>query len=147
MPELIPFEMKHMEHIDHRHWEEKLMPYTDSTVITEMFTKMGPSWTLIIAGKVVACAGVAILWKGVGEAWLITSPHINEYAMCFYRTLKRRLQEIVKTHHLHRVQADVEAGFEESHKMMLHLGFEQESVMEHYGPNKENFVRYRLLCP
>ncbi len=106
----------------------------------------GPAYTGVLDDKVVVCAGVSIMWPGLGEAWLLTHPDIGEQKFWFYRRLKKMFTLIARVKKLHRVQSDVDCTFEESNLMMKHLGFEEESRMNSYGPNREDFFRYVLIA-
>ncbi len=131
--------------ITYRENEAKMLSQVDREKIDYM-VQQGPAYTAVLEGKVLVCAGVSILWKGVGEAWLLTHPDIGDYRIWFYRKLKKMFNLIIKKYKLHRVQSDVDCNFQESCNMMEHLGFEIESLMQSYGPNKEDFVRYVLVA-
>lgn len=131
--------------VPYRECEAKFIDKVDAQNILYMIGK-GPAYTGVLNDRVLVCAGVSILWPGVGEAWLLTHPDIGEHKFWFYRRLRKMFNLIVKVHQLHRVQSDVDCTFKESCDMMRHLGFEVESIMTSYGPNREDFVRYTLVA-
>lgn len=146
MPELIPFELQHLKKIEEYHeWDRKSINAIKISDREEFLLNRGPSWTVREGDTILACAGVNLLWGGVGEAWMLTSAKISRHRFYFYKTLKNTFLGLVRTFRLHRVQADVERDFKASCNMMKHLGFHEESTMLNYGPNKEIFVRYVFL--
>jgi hypothetical protein len=136
--EIVAFQMKHLRGIEIREWDRKLVSMIDPIPMIQA----GPAFSLIIKEKVVIIGGVAILWPGVGEAWVISSPLVTTYPLALTRSVKRYLGLIEKAKHLHRVQAVVLVDHPTGHRWIRGLGFKCEGMMIAYGPNKEDFMRY-----
>lgn len=95
-------------------------------------------------GEILACGGVMPLWKGVGEAWVVTSPLVEKCPFFFMRTVWRRLLTFISIMELERVQTTVDAEHEVSLKWVERMGFKQEGLMEKYIGGRD-FFRYALI--
>lgn len=72
---------------------------------------VGPAHSIWARDEVVAAAGLAPLWDGVAEAWLMASPlRLARYAVPVIRLLIRELERYRAELVLHRVQATVLAN-------------------------------------
>jgi hypothetical protein len=105
-----------------------------------------PSYTLMINDRVVACAGVVVLWPGVGEAWAFVSKDISSCKVCFFRAALEVLSRIERDQQLHRVQAVVHEDHPAGQRFAWHLGFRPEGELHRYGSDKSNFIMYARLC-
>jgi hypothetical protein len=101
----------------------------------------GPSITILKADAVVACIGVRILWNGVGDGWVLTSPLVHECPKLFMDMMKRGI-DWLRRHGYHRIGANVLQSFSESCRWIERLGFEFEGVAWALGPNGEDYYRY-----
>ena len=109
----------------------------------------GPAWTLCLEGRPVACGGVVLLWRGVGEAWSLSAAGLGPFALRLHRTVAARLAEAEAGHGLHRIQASVRSDNNEGRRWLARLNFREEGVMRGYGPMGHDFVRVargRLAC-
>lgn len=114
---------------------------------SETFATAGPAWTGWCKERAVACAGVMLPWPGYGVAWaLVTRWARDEAGMDIHRAVVRGLRDVIRTHALRRVEANVDASFGLGRRWVTALGFTEESVMPHYGPEGQTFVKY-VLCP
>ena len=135
---IVPFEMKHLRHIDIRKWDRALVASVDPRPMIAA----GPAFTLLTEEKVMGMGGVALLWDGVGEAWIISSPLFHKYPLAVTKAVHKMLGLIEKGRKLHRVQAAVLEDHPSGHKWIKSLGFVSEGKMTAYGPKRENFIRY-----
>jgi hypothetical protein len=107
----------------------------------------GPGRTLEADdGTVLACAGITLIWPGLGEAWLLVKPEVaRRYRVTLYKAIVEGLREMIAAYHLRRVQAVVIAGFPEGERLAAHLGFTEEGVMRRYDVLGRDCVRYAWL--
>ena len=105
----------------------------------------GPAFTLMNETSIVGIGGIALLWKGVGEAWAVPSVAVKQHPLAFHRAVKMMLNMIQDNKKLHRVQAAVLEDFPKGHKWIKSLGFKREGKMRAYGPNGENYIRYARI--
>ena len=94
--------------------------------------------------EIVACGGIMPLWKGVGEAWVVTSPLVKMCSFSFVKVVWRRLLTFTKIMELERVQTTVDAEHEVSRKWVERMGFKQEGLLKKYI-NGRDFFRYALI--
>jgi Acetyltransferases, including N-acetylases of ribosomal proteins len=95
-----------------------------------------------LGGDILACAGVTLLWRGVGAAWCITSPLVARHPLSFHRAVRRMLDLLEASLGLHRVQVEVQGDHFVSQRWVERLGFEFEGFMPGYGPDGSRYVRF-----
>lgn len=108
----------------------------------DVYETGGPGFTLLYQGRVIASAGVIVLWTGVGDAWAQLGPESRQHLRAIQFYTRRGLSMISRERHLRRVQALVIKEFEAARRWAESLGFEVESEMPLAGPNGETLVRY-----
>ena len=95
-------------------------------------------------GEIIACGGIMPLWKGVGEAWVVTSPLVRVCSFSFVKVVWRRLKVFAGILDLERVQTTVDAEHEVSIKWVERMGFMREGLMRRYIDGRD-FYRYALI--
>lgn len=107
----------------------------------------GPAYTVFDGGTVLGCGGVALLWQGVAEAWMVLSESVDMLdargrgllGIQIIRGLRRSSLEF----NLHRLQAVVAKDGDEANKAFLQwLGLEYEGDMHKYGPDGSDYERW-----
>ncbi len=115
--------------------------------LMEVYSARGLAWTGRVDGEVLAIGGVARLWPGVGEAWMLASKDVPRHARDFHRTVKGLLELAKTSMQLHRLQtavrwaSDDQEGNRTRLKWALALGFESEGLMLCYGANGDHWLR------
>jgi len=104
----------------------------------------GPAFTGVSKDGIIACGGVLVLWKGVGEAWAITSPLVNLYPLTFAKIIKKKLKWIISEFSLCRVQTVVDKEHIISRKWVEWMGFKEEGLMRKYLGGRD-FIRYAWI--
>ena len=107
--------------------------------------KAGPAFTGVVDGKIIGCAGVGLMWDGVGEAWAVLSHDIELHRLWFHRTARRGLVMLMAAMNLHRLQASVRIDIERNCRWLEAFGFVREGIMHGYAPDKTDCVRYALV--
>ena len=125
MIDIVQYEPEHIDEImkNPRKWELKMSKNENWPLWKYCWKSQGPAYTLLVNGKPIGCAGVLILENNIGEAWMVWSALMEEYAKSIYSSVKRMLNVIVKTYKLTGVQAFVDPEFKEGKTFMVHLGF------------------------
>jgi hypothetical protein len=100
----------------------------------------GQCRSCVMDGEVVACAGVDILWPGVGEVWAMVSYEIDKTLV--YKGIAKGLKRVVDDNDLWRVQGWARVGFKEAHVLFKHLGMIREGVARRYAPDGADCVLY-----
>jgi len=101
--------------------------------------------TAIFENKVVAVAGVMMLWPGVGLFWLIMTAHCKKegcFGILAISAIQSNFEMLVEKNQLWRAQATVRTDFPEAIKMIEFLGFECEGLMKQYFPDKADAFMY-----
>ncbi len=138
---IVPFEPVHYLEAT-KGWPVLVMPPEESAVI---YAKAGPAWTGLVDNAVAACAGVAIQYAGVGEAWAVWTPLGRQHLRDVHRAVRKGLVEIIASHGLRRIEARILVDFWAGRLWAQHLGFEFESTMAKAAPGGADFVMYVLL--
>lgn len=143
MIELRPYKPSDYMSIQRRHFDSMtFLNFPNPQAIANQLAK-APAFTLS-NGQPIACGGILILWQGVGEGWVVTSPAIEEHAVFFAKTTWRMMQEIIIKNQLVRVQTLVDAEHKVSQKWVERMGFRKEGLMEKYIGGRDYF-RYALI--
>jgi hypothetical protein len=126
---VVPFKAWHYEwlKVDHPVSEEALMQM-----------QMQNSWTAVVDGEIVACAGTILQWAGRHTAWAYMRPETGPHMRWITRET-RKVLEVVKG----RIEMTVRKDFDAGHRWALLLGFSVETpVMKSYGPFGEDHTMY-----
>jgi hypothetical protein len=103
----------------------------------------GPAFT-IANGVPVACGGILPLWKGVGEAWIVSSPLVEKYPITFAKVVWKKLKLLIEIMDLERVQTMVDCNHKVSQEWVKRMGFKKEGKMSKYIGGRD-FYRYALV--
>lgn len=98
-------------------------------------------YTLMDDGTVIVCGGVNMMWNGVGEGWLVMSKHAYDRPITVARYTDKLFETIMDDNAMWRVQASVHTNDAQSVKFAEWLGFENEGVMNKFGPDGTNYYR------
>lgn len=110
--------------------------------ICDMMVNYGLSVAILQKGKVAAAMGVIPLWEGVGEAWAVLTNKIKENPLTLIRLTKDMISRAQETMCLHRIQVSVVERDYNICRWIKSLGFHSEGVMEKFGPDGNNHIRY-----
>ena len=105
---------------------------------------LGPGFTMVDNEEIIASGGIMPCWKGVGEAWAITSPRLPSYSFAFARTIWRKLFLLIDTMQLERVATVVDAEHTVSQTWVERMGFKREGLMIKYLGGRD-YIRYALI--
>ena len=141
--QIVPFDPEHLRQLTPRSFEGTEMELLgDYVERSRQYLKLGPAYTGIIDGQIMMCAGVFPLWRGVAETWLVTTPLVPQYPVCFHRAISRMLAILEKGMDLWRIQTALHWRHKVSHKWVKRLGFRWEGEMPGYGPDGETYIRF-----
>lgn len=93
----------------------------------------GPCYTAIDGDRIVACAGLVNVWENRAHAWALIAHDAGRNFVAMFRAMQRFL-DLQDTR---RIEATVDAGFEQGHRMIRMLGFTLETPepMRAYTPD------------
>jgi hypothetical protein len=105
----------------------------------------GPSFTACVDEQPIGCAGVILLWPGVGSCWMLVTDELSTHGLWLTRTVKTFLREMIRVHRLHRLEATSVNG--DNGRWLEVLGFtsERDGVARQYLTDRRNVVRYEWV--
>jgi len=125
-------------------------PYEDAVKVYPKFPPSPDSWTCVFDGEIVAVGGIVDYWSGVGEMWLMLTKQARKhdiFGLIAFGAIEKKMNELVKSHKLRRVEASVRADFPKAIKFIKALGFQYEGRKRKYTPDgKDLFIYARLIC-
>jgi hypothetical protein len=144
--QVVPFAPGHLSDINLRCHDTPAFELY-SRGMTERFNagEIKHGWSGMVGTDVVACGGVFTLWPGVGEAWIVGSDMVTEYALSFHRAVKTHLWALCKSGEYHRIQCIVRDSFKGSHPWVKRLGFQWEGKLRAYSPEGHDCHMYSIL--
>lgn len=130
---VVPFESWHLDLI------QPLWPVMKAGLALE---KTSISYTAIEDGKVVTIAGVIPVWQGVAESFLIPSELFQNHKIQCIKYIKLNQEFLRRELKLHRLQTTVPANLFHAIRWLEWLGYERESTLRMWGPDKQDHYRY-----
>ncbi len=103
---------------------------------------LGTTFGVTLADTTLMIAGVARMNKGLGYAWMQINAHFLKYPKTLVCISRQIVDEAVTYLNLHRIEADIDMDYQENIRFAKTIGFKQESIMEAYGPEKQDFARF-----
>jgi len=147
--EIIPFEPEHLRLMQPRAFEAREMRLLGGgEERARIYAGLGPAYTGILTGDedsqltILACGGLIMHWRGVAEAWLVTTDQVAMHPVVFHRTIIRIFKVLMESMGLWRVQIAIKAGHRVSCKWVLRLGFREEGPAPRYGPDGSDYLRF-----
>ena len=140
---IVPFENKHAEQILEQGLNSEFLELKPEHRKYAYFLKeVGMSFTGLVNNKPIAAGGVFYLWDGVAEGWVLATKEIYKYPIFCAKHIKQRTEIILKANKIKRLQTSVKADCDVALRFAKWLGFKQEGLMESYGPDGSDFVRF-----
>ena len=140
---IVPFENKHAEQILEQGLNSEFLELKPEHRKYAYFLKeVGMSFTGLVNNKPIAAGGVFHLWDGVAEGWVLATKDIYKYPVFCAKHIKQRTEIILKANKIKRIQTSVKADCDVALRFAKWLGFKKEGLMESYGPDGSDFVRF-----
>lgn len=106
------------------------------------------AFTILDEDKPLVCLGQLPLWPGVSDIWAVVSPDLRHCAG--RRQVYQHIQDLmlwgVTALDINRYQCEIVAGWDDGVKFAHLLGMKSEGLMEAYGRNGEDMIRYVWLA-
>lgn len=138
--DVVPFEPAHIEAIMLQPSQQRFFTYFTPEYAVAL-KEMGPCFTAIEDGRILGCAGVIKQWENRAIAWSLLSGEIGNDFVRVHRAVARFLELC----EFNRVEAFVDANFEQGHRWIKMLGFHEEGYMEQFNPDGGDAVLYARL--
>lgn len=136
--EIVPFDPSDLAALD-----PPAVAAVDWQAFADGYGDFGPSFTLMDGDKVLACGGLIVSGR-VGLAWAALSDAIRARPVVLYRTVKRKLNQLVMLWGLEQVVSTANDDLEAGRRWMEGLGFHEEGMLTDYMGTGETHVRYVL---
>jgi hypothetical protein len=105
----------------------------------------GSAWTLLIDKRVAVVGGVARLWPGLGEGWLLASPMARTKPVALTKGAMRGIAFTMQSLQLNRVQAHVKTSDIRAMKWAVALGFVREGTLRKYSPDGADYDVFAIV--
>lgn len=141
------FKPEHLINIEKKDIDADVLEFIgdiDSRAI--QYANAGPAITLFDEEIILAAGGCIFFWKGVGEVWMMISPQGRLKRVALYKAMNDFVNDCFIKYGFHRIQTSILTKHNEAHKCIMRMGFMPEGMMAHYGPRKENYIRYVKLA-
>lgn len=150
MPELFDFEPDDLRKIE-PHLQPgvavTLLPLGGIAQFSEMVLAMGPAWTAVHDGEVIAVGGLCDAQDKTAEAWLLTTERVKRHLRWFMDVVASMLSAVQRGEDYSAVTASVDINFEAGKRFVKRLGFEYERdaiIPIGDGTRVERWVRWHL---
>ena len=105
--------------------------------------EMGPAYTIVVDGDIIACAGVRLFWEGVGEGWAILSkdkspPHLK----LILEEFGKRFDFVIREMKVRWIQVSLNKDNKKGIHFAQHFGFERKCTMSGYLPDGSDAFLY-----
>jgi len=137
---IVPFQPKHLELMVLQPAQTAFSNYFDPAY-GDALQKSGQCFTAIEDNHVYGCAGVIKQWDNRAIAWAL----LSAYAGRQFIRIHRAVQRFLDTTDFRRIEAFVDADFQEGHRWIQMLGFEREGYMKAFSPNGNDAVLYARI--
>lgn len=140
MPELIPFRAEHMLRFSNRDNVQQNM------TMHRHKESLGPAYTAMHEGRIIACSGIMIIWPGVGVAWCAFSDEFPQHRIWVTGHVRRVLRDTIRIFKLHRVEAVTIADIDRNAEWIEALGFTREKdIAQKYTSDGRDAIRYEYI--
>lgn len=109
------------------------------------YAETGLAFTGIGDGVIYAMFGLWEKWRGVSEAWLISSKNINRKTIAFHRGVLRFFEHYAYKTDTKRIQVTVNSLNVQAVKYIERCYFNKEAEMKYYGLNGETYFLYSRI--
>lgn len=140
-PRLVPFQARHLSTLVNRDTAQ-LDPWT----LAIEKQNGGLAMTGVCDERVLGCAGLILPWPGVGLAWMVLGEEIASHGLWMTKMVRRFLDDAIRSHHLHRLEAVVLADNNRNQRWIERLGFTRENgCARAYTPDQRDAIRYEWV--
>ena len=107
--------------------------------------KAGLAVTMLIDGRVACCGGVARLWPGLGEGWMLPAEIARTEPLALTRRAKRFIDHAMIALSLHRVQCFCKTLDQRAVRWAPALGFQREGTLRRYGADGSDHEVFAIV--
>lgn len=137
---IVPFQPRHLELLILQPSQAAFSDYFDPKYGPALVDG-GPCFTAMDGDEILACSGVIKQWDNRAIAWALISQHAGKQFVRIHKAVNRFLEST----EFRRIEAFVDADFEQGHRWIQMLGFEREGYMREFTPIGNDAVLYARL--
>jgi hypothetical protein len=135
-----------LEHVTQNEWMGESPLSCLSNEVLQNMSHNDRGFTAKVDGKVVAVAGILLLWPGVAHAYSYLTVHSKTaYKFSLHKSVNRGITTLQQLNNLHRLETLVELGYENGYRWVEALGFTCEGPLLNYTTDKKSFMRFARL--
>lgn len=134
---IVPFVPTHLESLVLQPSQVGFTKYFDAAYGPALQSG-GPCFTGVEGDEVIGCAGVIRQWDNRAIAWALLSGVSGRSFPRIHKAVSRFLDST----EFRRIEAFVDAEFEQGHRWVQMLGFEREGYMRAFNPDGRDAVLY-----
>jgi len=102
------------------------------------------SFSLEHEGVLLGCGGFRLINETTSWCWLDLTDEARKHIVVVYRVIKEWMDNFVKDKGIIRLQAYIDPLFPEAIRTAQHLGFERESNMKRFYPDRDAYLYTRI---
>ena len=134
---VVPFEPLHLELLELQQSQQLFRNFFDRSYGPAL-QAAGPCYSVVDAGDVLLCAGLVKQWSNRAVAWSLISEHAGRQFVRIHKSVRRFLDSA----DFNRVEAYVDADFQQGHRWIEMLGFQREGYMRQFTPDGKDSILY-----
>lgn len=100
----------------------------------------GVAFTGLLNGKIICVAGLKLKRQGIGHIWSMFSKDTLKFKITVFRGIKTMLDCVIKNFEIHKIQSESRKGFDQSQRLLEHLGF----IRQRRDMNKDYYFYLRV---
>lgn len=139
---IIPFEPVHLRSLVLQEAQAWMSPMLKDDY-GKYLKDAGPCFTAEVDNRILVCSGLVNIWENRAQAWALMSADAGQHFVRIFRAIRSFL-ELQDTR---RIEATVDADFEQGHRLMRMLGFQLETPepMRAYLPDGRDCCLYGMV--
>ena len=138
---IVPFELSHLAQINLQERQRRSISHLTIGYFQSL-TEAGSSLSAEVDGRIIASAGLAVGFAGMGILWSAVGRGAGPHFVPLHRAARR----LIEIQNMRRIEAAIECDFTNGSRWLEMLGFQREGRMTAYGLDGEDFYLYALTA-
>jgi RimJ/RimL family protein N-acetyltransferase len=137
---IVPFQASHLYDLSLQESQLGFSNYFDEKYGAAL-RRGGPCFSGFDGDQMIGCAGIIHQWDNRAIAWALLS---QDCGKCFVK-IHKAVRNFLDMADYNRIEAYVDADFEQGHRWVEMLKFEQEGLMRQFNPDGRDAYMYARL--
>lgn len=143
MLEIVPFHPSHLANLKLKGFAGEMAKDPETVAALD---KSGMSWSGLMDGRVVGCAGLIPQWPGRATAWAVFGEQLPMSAWFKITKAVRKVIAEAQASGFHRIEITVREDHPQGHRWAEALGFTPVVVLKKYGPDGSDHRFYERVA-